>query len=104
MAQGLHRVSHNEVFQMPAKKDISQEILEYLGKHPDASDTLAGITEWWLLNQRISYEMKRVKEAISKLITHGWIIEIKGKDRTIRYRLNPEKIKKDKKIVQKISN
>jgi|WetSurSiteA1Bulk_404760.scaffolds.fasta_scaffold48141_2 hypothetical protein len=89
---------------MAAKKDISQEILEYLGKHPDASDTLAGITEWWLLNQRISYEMKRVKEAISKLIKDGWIIEIKGKDGTLHYRLNPEKIKKDKKTVQEISN
>lgn len=89
---------------MPAQIDISQEILQYLGNHPDASDTLAGITEWWLLNQRISYEMKRVKEAISKLMADGWIIEIKGKDKTVRYRLNPETIRKGKKIVRKESN
>jgi hypothetical protein len=89
---------------MPAKKDISQEILEYLGKHPDASDTSAGITEWWLLNQRISHEMKRVKEAISKLMTHGWIIEIKGKDGTLRYRLNPKKPKATKPYIQELKN
>ena len=76
---------------MPAKKDISQEILKYLRKHPGASDTLEGITEWWLLSQRISCEMKRVKTAILKLIKGGWLIEIKGKNSTVRYRLNPEK-------------
>jgi len=76
---------------MPAKKDISQEILEYLFKHPDASDTLEGITEWWLLSQRIRYEMKRVKAAISNLTKDGWLIEIKQKNSSVRYRLNPDK-------------
>jgi DNA-binding transcriptional regulator PaaX len=89
---------------MTAKKDISQDILEYLGTHPDASDTLEGITEWWLLTQRISYEMRKVREAVSKLVKHGWIVEIKGSDGTIRYRLNLEKIAKSKKIAQKIRN
>ncbi len=69
--------------------EISQEILEYLRKHPDASDTLEGITEWWLLNQRISYEMKRVKAAISNLIEEGWVVEVGGKGVTARYRFNP---------------
>lgn len=76
---------------MAAGKDISQEILEYLFNHPDASDTLEGITEWWLLSQRIRYEMKRVKAAISKLTQDGWLIEIRQKNSTARYRLNPNK-------------
>lgn len=71
--------------------EISQEILEYLRKHPDASDTLEGITEWWLLNQRISYEMKRVKAAVSNLVEKGWVVEVEGKGVTTRYRLNPLK-------------
>jgi hypothetical protein len=74
---------------MPSRKDISQEILEYLCKHPDASDTLEGITEWWLLNQRINYEMKKVKNAIVELVKVGRLIEIHGKDFSIRYRLKP---------------
>ena len=76
---------------MAARKDISQEILEYPFNHPDASDTLEGITEWWLLSQRIRYEMKRVQTAISKLTQDGWLIEIKQKNSSARYRLNPNK-------------
>lgn len=78
---------------MPPKKDISQEILEHLRKHPDASDTLEGIMEWWLLNQRINYEMKRVKAAIFKLVKQGWIIEVRGRNSVVRYRFNPGKRK-----------
>ena len=51
---------------MATNTDLSDKILKYLFKHPDGNDTLEGITEWWLLNQRISYEMKRVKAAVLK--------------------------------------
>jgi DNA-binding transcriptional regulator PaaX len=81
---------------MPAKKDISQDILKYLLKHPDASDTLEGIMEWWLLNQRIGYEIDKVKAAIFKLVKEGWVIEIKSKNSIVRYRLNPKKPKATK--------
>ena len=89
---------------MATKNDISEEILNYLFKHPDASDTLEGITEWWLLSQRISYEMKRVKAAVFKLVEEGWIIEIKGNKPTVHYRLNPKKRKEVKAAVSKLSN
>ena len=78
---------------MLEKRDVSEEILEYLRNNPDASDTLEGITEWWLLNQRINYEMKKVEAAILKLVKHGWVVEIKGKDSRIRYRLNYQKMR-----------
>jgi hypothetical protein len=76
---------------MPAKKDISQEILEYLRKHPEASDTLEGITEWWVLSQRIQDDVKKVQEAVSILVGQGWLVEIKGSDSRIRYRFSPER-------------
>jgi hypothetical protein len=76
---------------MAAKNDISEKILNYLSKHPDANDTLEGITEWWLLNQRIMYEMEKVKAAVFNLVEDGWLIAIKGKDSTLRYFLNPQK-------------
>jgi hypothetical protein len=89
---------------MPTKNLIAEEILNYLFKHPEACDTLGGITEWWLSNQRISYEMKRVKTAVSKLIEEGWVIEIKGENPTVHYRLNPKKRKEVKSAISKLSN
>jgi hypothetical protein len=102
MARGLQATKQG--LTMPEKNHIAEEILDYLFKHPEASDTLEGITEWWLLSQRISYEMKRVKAAVLKLIEERWIIEIKGKNSTIRYRLNPKKRNKAKSYVLKRSN
>ena len=81
---------------MPEKRDIAEEILNYLFKHPDANDTLEGITEWWLLNQRIRYEIEKVKTAVFKLVKEEWVIEIKAKNSTVRYRLNPKKRKETK--------
>ena len=95
MAWGLQK-GKEQGLPTAAKNDISEEILNYLSKHPDANDTLEGITEWWLLNQRISYEMKRVKAAVLRLVEEGWIIEIKGNNSTVRYRLNPKKRKESK--------
>jgi hypothetical protein len=84
---------------MATKNDISEEILNYLFKHPDSNDTLEGITEWWLLNQRIRYEMEKVKAAVSKLVKEGWVIEMKSKNSSVRYRVNPARRKDLKKNV-----
>ena len=81
---------------MITKDNISKEILNYLSKHPDANDTLEGITEWWLLDQRIRYEMEKVRTAVYKLVAEGWIIEIKGRNSIVHYRLNPKKRKEIK--------
>jgi hypothetical protein len=95
VARGLQK-GKEQGLPTAAKNDISEEILNYLFKHPDANDTLEGITEWWLLSQRISHEMKRVKAAVLRLVEEGWIIEIKGNNSTVRYRLNPKKRKESK--------
>ena len=84
--------------------EISQEILRYLREQPDASDTLEGIAEWWLLSQRITYEMKRVRTAVSELLEEGWIIEIKGENSTTRYRLDPKKHGRGKSCISKASS
>jgi hypothetical protein len=80
---------------MPAKDKIAEEILDYLRKHPEACDTLEGITEWWLLEQRIKYELKRIEAAISNLVKQGWVLEIKRKNSRPHYCLNPEKTHED---------
>ena len=67
---------------------IGNEILAYLVDHPNARDTLEGIVEWWLLERQIKFQTARVKEALSDLVTRGLILEKKGSNSQIHYRIN----------------
>jgi len=66
---------------------VAQAILDYLRKHPEAQDTLAGITEWWLPEQEVKSRTATVKEALDELVEAGLISEHKGKDAQISYRM-----------------
>jgi len=68
------------------KRDACYYILAYLLENRAASDTLEGIVEWWLLNQRIKFETRTVSQAVSKLVADGLIVEQKGPDSRIVYR------------------
>ena len=65
---------------------VAGEILSYLGKHPQASDTLEGIVEWWLLQQKIEYQTKVVRDALAELIKRGFLVKEVTKDSRVRYR------------------
>lgn len=70
---------------------IAYEILTYLAEHPDSSDTIEGIMEWWLLERKIEYQTGKVKEALAELVAKGLILENKGADARIHYRINRHK-------------
>ena len=70
---------------------IGNEILAYLIDHPNARDTLEGIVEWWLLEQQIKFQTARVKDALSDLVARGLILEKKGSNSHIHYRVNQSK-------------
>jgi hypothetical protein len=72
---------------------IGNEILLYLIDHPKAQDTLEGIVEWWLLERQIKFQTARVKEALSQLVAKGFILEKKGPDARIQYRIRQSKYK-----------
>lgn len=75
------------------KSRIACEILTYLAEHPDSSDTLEGILEWWLLERKIKYQVRSVKEALAELVTKGLVLEYKGRNAHTYYRLNRRKHK-----------
>ena len=75
------------------KPQIGNEILAYLVDNPKAKDTLEGIVEWGLLERKIKFETDRVKEALSELVAKGFILEKKGPDSQIYYRINQSKYK-----------
>ena len=75
------------------KSQIGNKILTYLVENPQAKDTLEGIVEWWLLEREIQFETTRVKEALSDLVARGLILEKKGSNSQIHYRINQSMLK-----------
>jgi hypothetical protein len=78
----------NHVQPITNKSPIGLQILAYLAEHPEAQDTVDGIVEWWLLERQITYQIIRVKEALSELVAKGWILENKAMDSQVHYRVN----------------
>jgi len=74
------------------KLQTSHEILAYLAENPDAEDTLEGVVEWWLLEQRIKHLAARVEEALAELVAAGLVLERKGRDLRSHYRINPGRL------------
>ena len=69
------------------KSQVAREILAYLAAHPDAQDTLEGIVEWWLVEQRIVQQTAAVREALAELVAQGLLVERRGHDARTRYRI-----------------
>jgi len=75
------------------RSQVARAILAYLYRHPDAQDTLAGITEWWLADEQVKTRTVTIKEALDELIEKGFVFAQKGKDLQIRYRMNEQRLK-----------
>lgn len=82
-----------------AKREIERDILAYLTRNPSAEDTVEGIVEWWLLDQRIRSESERAKQALAELVSKGLVLERAGRDARCRYRVNAERLKEIKKLL-----
>jgi len=82
-----------------AKREIERDILAYLIRNPSAEDTVEGIVEWWLLDQRIRNESGRAKEALSDLVNKGLVLERTARDARSRYRVNAKRLKEIKKML-----
>jgi hypothetical protein len=72
-------------------KDLAQQILAYLLAHPNAEDTVAGVAEWWLFQQRIMMSIEDVKTALCWLVSAGYVVEQSGAGIHLRYRINLDK-------------
>lgn len=70
------------------QREAYRYILSYLVDHPDAGDTLDGIVEWWLLNQKIRFATRTVSQAVAELVDQRLIVEQIGPDGRIIYRAN----------------
>ena len=83
------------------KSQIAHEILAYLAEHPEAQDTLDGIVQWWLLEQKIRYQTNMVREVLAELVNKGLVIEREGRDSRIHYRTNQSKSEEIREFLNK---
>jgi hypothetical protein len=65
---------------------LALEILEYLGAHPGAEDTLEGISSWWLTEQGARTTVEEVSRALAKLVEQDRVTKRKAADGRIYYR------------------
>ena len=69
-------------------QEISERILRYLQNHPQASDTVEGITQWWLIHQRYLERYQMVEQVLEDLAQRGLVHRRTNRDGTIFYGRN----------------
>jgi hypothetical protein len=74
-------------------EQTSFEILSYLKDNPNAQDTLEGVVEWWVFEQKIKSRKSQVERALADLVGRGLVIERRGKDSRTHYRINRRKLR-----------
>lgn len=80
--------------------DTDYQILAYLHANPEAQDTLEGIVEWWLLDQKISRQTERVKQALAELIERGLIVARIGTDSRVHYGIERNKLEEIESVLK----
>lgn len=56
--------------------DVARLIKNYLKQHPDSEDTVLGITDWWVKQQKIMDSMTAVDSALKVLELQGEVSSI----------------------------
>ena len=75
------------------RSHVALALLDYLWKNRQAQDTLQGIAQWWLPQQQLETNKATLKAALTELVGNKLILESKGKDAQIHYRLNHRKLR-----------
>lgn len=78
---------------------IAQDILSYLLRHTAAEDTVEGIVEWWLLEEKIKHRTKEVQRALDAMVVEKLIVARESKDSRIHYRLNQQNLNRIRAIL-----
>lgn len=73
------------------RSSIFYEILAHLVEHPEVQNTMAGIVEWWLLEQRIKRQTTKIKTALIELVDMGLVLERRGQDGWVHCRIDQRK-------------
>jgi hypothetical protein len=67
---------------------VAAEILAYLYEHPNAADTMEGIADWWLPQQRLTENLTLIHAALRLLLARGLIHKRRLPDGQTIYRVH----------------
>jgi hypothetical protein len=56
--------------------ELARKILGYLAERPQASDTLQGIAEWWVMQYTIRVEVNAVARVLRRLRDDGFLEQV----------------------------
>ena len=68
--------------------EIEHSVLAYLHRHPQAADTLRGIVNWWLPQQRYDSDCRHIERVLDRLADKGVLHRDKLPDGEVLYALN----------------
>ncbi len=72
-------------------EELAREIAAYLDMHPDAADSLEGVIQCWVLQDRFLRGIGHVAQALERLIASGEIERIIGPDNRPIFRAGPRR-------------
>lgn len=78
---------------VPDRAEVSHDVLSYMFENANASDTLEGIVQWWLLDRKIMHNVSEVRAVLDELAAKKLVIETRMPDEKIHYRINRRKEK-----------
>jgi hypothetical protein len=78
-------VEHARSCKPPGGVKVTEEVLLYLDRHPGAADSLEGIVQWWLPQQRYETERERIEAAVEVLVQKGLLVKRRLVDGTVVY-------------------
>ena len=87
-----HRLSREE--------EIALLILRYLEDHPQAKDTIEGISQWWLAREGSRYTRAEVQRAVTRLLDEDLIVTTQPQGSPHCYAANPQKLEEISKILR----
>ena len=71
--------------------EIEEAVLSFLDRHPQAADTLEGIADWWLPQQRYVTAKARIEAVLRQLVIQGALRMRHLPDGTAIYTRNDER-------------
>ena len=73
----------------PTEK-LAKEILSYFVRNPQAADSVKGVAQWRLLEERVHRQVEETDAALGWLVQHGYLMKVSPEFTEAVYRLNLE--------------